>query len=620
MFTRKKKKKKDSPAQIEKKRYKKKRNNFFDSFLNPLFKLDKETAQKRSLLLLVFIPSIFILWGLLEFSTLLNGIDASNITGRDVLFVFFRFALVFIPPYFIAIRLASRYLSDIFELKDYSIARKFIYQAAFASKYEKITIKDGCVADKDKNSPIIKIGGPGKVNVDLHSAVLFEKIDGRPHIIGPTNDVKDDTNVLNAFERYREAIDLRDINVGPKDFFARTQDGIKIEAKDVRISLSVNRGSSKDKKKLTSYKSYPFLEEAISGLIYDHTCDVSRNTESRSVCPLWSNSMGGKFMGRLKKFVGKHQLSQFISTEGEPEKKNFQDREENYQKMKDELLSEVKEEDSMKEEDDNGVDFQTRDKISALFLEFVQNFHEEYPKDNVVLNWIGIGTWNTPTGSIHKEHLESLSLNKENAKKGSEKSLKKIEDEEKYTEFLRLIQKVPLASANKEERSSPKKEIDILGILIPQPIKPSPLKISNDNYDKVVREILENYLALIKTARAYIPKYVVEDESRQVNRCFLNAIHVINESLTKPKERKAHHPEGSFPAYQRVSIKDELYNAIEIEKSEETKGLFQNLLAKVLRDTNTAINLIEYEREQSPNVSINGLLKNAIARWIRDNR
>ena len=94
--------------------------------------------------------------------------------------------------------------------------------------------------------------------------------------------------------------------------------------------------------------------------------------------------------------------------------------------MKDELLSEVKEEDSMKEEDDNGVDFQTRDKISALFLEFVQNFHEEYPKDNVVLNWIGIGTWNTPTGSIHKEHLESLSLNKENAKKGSEKSLNSL--------------------------------------------------------------------------------------------------------------------------------------------------------------------------------------------------
>ena len=506
MFNQNKKKKKDSPAKIEKKRAVKKRNNFLDSFLNPLFKLDKETAQKRSLLLLVFIPSIFILWGLLEFSTLLRGMDVSDIVGRDVLFVFFRFALVFIPPYFIAIRLASRYLSDIFELKDYSIARKFIYQAAFASKYEAITIKDGYVADKDKNSPIIKIGGPGKINVDLHSVVLFEKTDGRPHVIGPTSDVKDDANVLDAFERYRESIDLRDINVGPKDFLARSQDGIKIEAKDVRISLSVNRGSSKDNKKLTSYKSYPFWEEAITGLIYNHTCKVSCNTDARSVCPPWSNSMAGVFMGRLKKFVGKHQLSQFISVEGEPEKKNFQEREENYQKMKDELLSERKEEDSTEEEDSKSVDFQTRDKISALFLEFVQNFDKEYPKDNVVLNWIGIGTWDTPTGSIHKEHLESLSLNKENAKKGSKKSLKKIEDEEKYIEFLRLIERTPLGSA---------------------PILNAP----NAFYEESRRKLLREYRDLIETAAIYIKKYADEDEYPKTVQVFYQAREKINRSL-----------------------------------------------------------------------------------------
>lgn len=68
------------------------------------------------------------------------------------------------------------------------------------------------------------------------------------------------------------------------------------------------------------------------------------------------------------------------------------------------------------------------------------------------------------------------------------------------------------------------------------------------------------------------------------------------------------------------SIAEELYNAIELDKNEETKNLFENLLTKVLHDTATAIRLTRYEKDHFPNVSINILLKNAIDRWEHDNR
>ena len=444
--------------------------------------------------------------------------ENDELVGSRIFMLLLRWALVFIPPYFIAIKLASAYLSDIFELKDYSIAEKFIYQAAFASKYEKITIKDGGIAEEDKNSPIIKIGGPGKVNVDLHSVVLFEKTDGRPHIIGPTNNIENNENILDGFERYRETIDLRNISVGPKDVFVRTQDGIKIEAKDLRMSFSINRGSSKNNKKLSDYKSYPFWEEAISGVIYQHTCKVSRNTAERSVCPPWSNSMGGVFIGRLKKFISEHNLSQFVSTEGAPEKETLQTREDNYEQMKKQLLSDSREErqDTEKESND-GVEFHTRDKISALFSGFAQGFHQKYPEDNIVLHWIGVGTWDTPKGMLHKQHLNALILSKENTKSGSEKKLEKVENKEKFEELLRQIKKVPLNSAN--------------------------LSGAPNYYRKqALRQMLTDYRALIYTSVPYILKYVDKEEQKSTALIFAKAIYIIDENLEKTRRKKYHSP------------------------------------------------------------------------------
>ncbi|HZD55788.1 MAG TPA: hypothetical protein VE136_03640, partial [Anaerolineales bacterium] len=98
----------------------------------------------------------------------------------------FRHILVGAFAFWVAYRIAAIYLDDIFELKDVPLAGRFIRQTAFATKYDLIEIKDGKVAPEHRESPIVRIGGPGMVRVYLENAALFEKIDGSPRVIRPT--------------------------------------------------------------------------------------------------------------------------------------------------------------------------------------------------------------------------------------------------------------------------------------------------------------------------------------------------------------------------------------------------------------------------------------------------
>ena len=91
------------------------------------------------------------------------------------------------------------------------------------------------------------------VEIELDSAALFEKPDGRPHVIGPT--VKGNVT-LEGFERFRRVIDLRDQYTDPQkpvDVRSRSLDGIPVETKDVQFVYSIWR----DRKPRTKEAPHP---------------------------------------------------------------------------------------------------------------------------------------------------------------------------------------------------------------------------------------------------------------------------------------------------------------------------------------------------------------------------
>ena len=53
--------------------------------------------------------------------------------------------------------------------------------------------------------------------VELDSVALFERADGTPHVIGPTGNKLGGKETLEGFERFREALDIRDHYVDLRD-------------------------------------------------------------------------------------------------------------------------------------------------------------------------------------------------------------------------------------------------------------------------------------------------------------------------------------------------------------------------------------------------------------------
>ena len=103
------------------------------------------------------------------------------------------------------------------------VARDFIWEVALTGSDKTIRIQQGEISEESRQSSNYLIGGPGRVIVDPDSVALFEKPDGTPHIIGPTGKEPRGRATLDGFERFRQAIDIRDQYVDLRDQDSRSR-------------------------------------------------------------------------------------------------------------------------------------------------------------------------------------------------------------------------------------------------------------------------------------------------------------------------------------------------------------------------------------------------------------
>ena len=403
------------------------------------------------------------------------------------------FLPVVLLPFVFALQLAARYLADIFELEDVRVARKFIRQAALASQYDTIRIRGGDVAPDDKESPIVLIGGPGHVIVELDSAALFEKPDGRPRVIGPTTQQLWRRETLEGFERLRQPIDLRD-HFNDLNASNRSLDGIAVEAQDVRFIFSVRRRDNGDPIPPTLERPYPFLERAIRDIIYGDprwvtSAPVPRSNNQQA----WLVSMSVFIRGELAGFVGSRNLSEFLSSIGQPEVYAADAQE---QQIRDENLNLVPQ---------NGHpagppplapgNFDPRSEVTNLFSEFADSFTNKTRRRGIELRWIGVGTWKTPedlipaNSTIPERHLEAWRISRENAARGSERAIRVLQEDAAHDETLRLVQEV-LATYRRY----------------------------NDNPATGERQVLQSYLGQLQDAQARATAGGFDEAAGQIGR------------------------------------------------------------------------------------------------------
>jgi len=361
----------------------------------------------------------------------------------------FQYLPIFLASFFIALQSAALYLADIFELEHASVARRFIWAVALSGSEDIIRVSHGDVAEERHHSPTYLIGGPGKVIVDLDSVALFEKADGTPHVIGPTAREPRGRAVLEGFERFRQAVDIRDHYVDLRDQDSRSQsvksrslDGIQVTATDVRLMFSIYRGGVKP----SAEDPYPFSKEAVEQIIYKATSRVTPERANPSTYEFsWINKMIGLIRNELSAFMGKHKLSAYLASIGIPELQKLKHREEAIVEQAQKLTQ--SEQDFLGASEQNNLpEFQPRQKISNLFTQFADEFTKKSRSSGVELHWIGVGTWKTPVEIIPEKHLEAWKLSNENLYRESDEVLHELEKEAILQKTVSLIQDVPVAA------------------------------------------------------------------------------------------------------------------------------------------------------------------------------
>ena len=433
--------------------------------LNRTFDLSAKGSQRRARMLLILLPVLAFLFSLLtypleqwagQFSRLLQYLFVPSFAQANpgvftaflgfVWNAFFgpqtlRYLPVVLLPFILALQAAASYLDDIFELGRVDIAREFILQVALTGSRKHIRIGGGVVAQEHLDSPIYKIGGPGQVEVELDSVALFEKPDGRPHVIGPTVDGK---ATLEGFERLRQVIDLRDQYPDSLIVPSRSLDGIPVSTVDVRMVFSIWRKNQP----ASAEHPHPFDPKAVEALVYDQTSRVTLGERCPSAPPeYWTKPSLSLIRGELGGFMGKHRLVEYLASIGPAETQQARQREDEIRKAEDAVLP--GEDPAEARPEPELPDFYPRHKISSLFSQFAREFSEKASKRGLELHWVGIGTWKMPTKItdevITGKHLDAWRLSSENLVRGSQEAIQDLRQETRLQQIIRQIQDIPLA-------------------------------------------------------------------------------------------------------------------------------------------------------------------------------
>lgn len=414
-----------------------------DNIATLLFGLTNKSVEFRNKWRGVALVAIWLLLSgftmILTIIGVTSQIHAAIIIGMS----FLKYIPLLMVVYSLSRKMAARYLEDVYELNDEDLASNFLEEVTFGYGHEKITINEGRIPETDEVSPIILIGGPGLIQVNLDSVALLEKVDGEPEVIYPRNDPWK----LGRFERIREIgkndevgkreyaiINLRDQFVSGLSVKSRTKDGIPIEAQDIKVLFSLPRRQKSEDDKVQG-DAYLFDEKAVRALVYNQTIITPVPSTPSGITFPWDTTVIPLVLTELEKLITSNTLSEILATISQKETDLLANNDQTIAQMRVELTGKQ----TIGERKESlAPNFKSRSKITAQF--FDKSFKEKADKLGVSVEWIDIGTWQLPSELILDKHKEAWNLSRENAKKlaGVERSKKRHEMEE----IIKLIDSV----------------------------------------------------------------------------------------------------------------------------------------------------------------------------------
>lgn len=394
--------------------------------------------------------------------------------------------LKYIPLLYVVYNLArnmsAQYLDDIFELHDDVLASDFLEEVTFGYGHEHITITEGSIPESDEISPIILIGGPGTIQVNLDSVALLEKVNGEPEVISP----RSAPWKLGRFERLREIgkfdevgkreyaiISLREQFVSGLTVKARTKDGIPIEAQGIKIIFSIlHKQPAEDDE--DQNKENLFDEQAVRALVYNQTIITPEPASPSPIAFPWDTTAIPLVLSELEKLITSRTLSEILASISQKEVDTASKNDETIAQMRGEMTGQQTLTGAKQES--QAPNFVSRSTITAQF--FKPEFKEKAAKLGISIEWIDIGTWQLPSSLILDKHKDAWNLLRDNAKK--RKGVEQSKKQHEMDELQKMINSVIISNFERTISSSKvtDKEVDEFDTLI----KADPALIRNPNF------------------------------------------------------------------------------------------------------------------------------------------
>ncbi len=419
-----------------------------------LFGLTDKSVEFRNRWRWIAAGAIWILLGGFTMLLTVLGIQERLHVGIVIGMSFLKYFPLLLVVYNLARKKSSRYLDDVYELHEEELASDFLEEVTFGRGRGKITINEGKISPKDEESPIILIGGPGSIQVNLDSVALLEKVDGEPKVIYPRNEAWR----LGRFERIREIgqhdkvgkreyaiINLRDQFVTGLSVKARTKDGIPIEAQGIKVIFSILRMQKNENENAQS-DTYEFEASAVPALVYNQTIITPEPSTPSGVTFPWDTTIIPLIISELEKLITSRTLSEILATVSQLEIDNASSNDQTIAQMRVEMTgSQSLSNTARVRKESLAPNFESRSKITAQFFE--KSFKDKAAKMGVSVEWIDIGTWHLPSTLILDKQKEAWNLSRENAKKRA--AVERSGKQHQMEEIVSLVEDVIISNYEK---------------------------------------------------------------------------------------------------------------------------------------------------------------------------
>ena len=195
----------------------------------------------------------------------------------------------------LALYYGAAYLRDLLELPNMQLAFKYLTATLFGGDYPIISIAEGqAVAANPETNPMLKIGGPGWVDIKIGNAALFERV------VGPSSVLGAGTHFIRRFETLREAFDLREIERVKSDVPAMTRDGIPLVLPEIRARFRIRAREIR-----SETNPYPVMTGAIRRAVYSRKVTIM-GVEN------WADMVMGSVRGTITGWIARKRMDELI--------------------------------------------------------------------------------------------------------------------------------------------------------------------------------------------------------------------------------------------------------------------------------------------------------------------